>query len=309
MNRVIDLFKQLRPLAPIPTGQKYQTCLSKEELNTIKAVIFDVYGTMLVSSSGDIGNFNNPGEIALNALHSAGIQFNGHADDSELGRLINREYIGAIQDYHARVKENGVQYPEVVIENIWRRVLETLSNKGLVKNYHTVDFKELAVIFEFASNPTFPMPGLKNVLVELSRKGYRLGLISNAQFFTPMLLKFFLGAPDFLDEKDIPYFENQYIAFSFKEGRAKPDPKVFENVRKTLEEERLQNSQVLYIGNDMYNDIWPAHRIGFKTVLFAGDERSLRLRKDKPEVKDLKPDVVITDLRQLLALFNISPLA
>jgi putative hydrolase of the HAD superfamily len=50
----------------------------------------------------------------------------------------------------------------------------------------------------------------------------------------------------------------------------------------------------------MLNDIYPAKNAGFNTALFAGDARSLRLRKDIPECKTLSADLVITDLIQLL---------
>ncbi len=50
----------------------------------------------------------------------------------------------------------------------------------------------------------------------------------------------------------------------------------------------------------MLNDIYPAKKAGFNTALFAGDTRSLRLRKDVAECKTLSPDIVITDLIQLL---------
>jgi hypothetical protein len=36
-----------------------------------------------------------------------------------------------------------------------------------------------------------------------------------------------------------------------------------------------------------------------KTVFFAGDERALRLREDKAEVNNVRPDAVITELMQL----------
>jgi hypothetical protein len=36
------------------------------------------------------------------------------------------------------------------------------------------------------------------------------------------------------------------------------------------------------------------------TALFAGDRRSLRLRKDDPSCRLLTPDLVITDLGQLI---------
>jgi putative hydrolase of the HAD superfamily len=61
----------------------------------------------------------------------------------------------------------------------------------------------------------------------------------------------------------------------------------------------IQPVAVLYVGNDMLNDIYPANAIGFQTALFAGDRRSLRLRKDDPRCAALSPDLVVTDLGQL----------
>jgi putative hydrolase of the HAD superfamily len=50
----------------------------------------------------------------------------------------------------------------------------------------------------------------------------------------------------------------------------------------------------------MLNDIYPAKNTEFKTALFAGDSRSLRLRQEDKRCEDLLPDIVITDLIQLL---------
>ena len=62
----------------------------------------------------------------------------------------------------------------------------------------------------------------------------------------------------------------------------------------------IPKDSVLYVGNDMLNDIFPAQKEGFKTGLFAGDVRSLRLRSDEPVCENLSADIVITDLVQLL---------
>ncbi len=69
--------------------------------------------------------------------------------------------------------------------------------------------------------------------------------------------------------------------------------------------ERLKNRDIpahaaLYIGNDMLNDIYPSKKAGFTTALFAGDNRSLRLRKDDPKCSNLSADLVITDLIQII---------
>jgi putative hydrolase of the HAD superfamily len=62
----------------------------------------------------------------------------------------------------------------------------------------------------------------------------------------------------------------------------------------------IRHDEVLYVGNDMLNDIMPANSVGFRTALFAGDARSLRLREDEPSVRGSTPDLVVTDLLDLV---------
>ena len=71
-----------------------------------------------------------------------------------------------------------------------------------------------------------------------------------------------------------------------------------------LKAKGIQPVSVLYLGNDMLNDIYPARTVGFQTALFAGDRRSLRLRKDDPRCAALSPDLVVTDLGQLPQLIT-----
>jgi putative hydrolase of the HAD superfamily len=94
-------------------------------------------------------------------------------------------------------------------------------------------------------------------------------------------------------------FDPDLCAWSFQLLEAKPSVNLFRGVV-----ERLQHSyniapeEALYVGNDMLNDIWPAAQLGLKTALFAGDQRSLRLRENDPRCSGLEPDIIITKLLQ-----------
>ncbi|NJK85117.1 MAG: hypothetical protein HC906_03265 [Bacteroidales bacterium] len=55
----------------------------------------------------------------------------------------------------------------------------------------------------------------------------------------------------------------------------------------------------------MEKDVWPASRLGIRTVLFAGDKRSLRLKAKNINLNGLKPDFVITDLQQIFEIVGI----
>jgi putative hydrolase of the HAD superfamily len=71
---------------------------------------------------------------------------------------------------------------------------------------------------------------------------------------------------------------------------------------KVLEEMRIAPAKVVYVGNDMLNDIMPAKHAGFQTALFAGDKRSLRLRQDDSRCNGIIPDLVFTHLMELAEL-------
>ena len=78
---------------------------------------------------------------------------------------------------------------------------------------------------------------------------------------------------------------------------------MFQNLVEHLEQRYgMMSEETLYVGNDMLNDVWTASQCGLRTALFAGDQRSLRMRGDDPRCADLEPDVIITKLSQLLAV-------
>jgi putative hydrolase of the HAD superfamily len=89
------------------------------------------------------------------------------------------------------------------------------------------------------------------------------------------------------------------VFYSYRFEVAKPSPKLFMLAAEKLGAREILPTEVLYVGNDMLNDIYPAKTIGFQTALFAGDRRSLRLRAEDPRCRNLAADVVVTNLIQL----------
>ena len=95
-------------------------------------------------------------------------------------------------------------------------------------------------------------------------------------------------------------FQPELCVWSFQLLEAKPSLNLFRSVIVWLYQQHgILPGEILYVGNDTLNDIWPATQFGLKTVLFAGDQRSLRLRENDERCLTLKPDVIITNLAQL----------
>jgi putative hydrolase of the HAD superfamily len=154
------------------------------------------------------------------------------------------------------------------------------------------EIEAFALELEQATNPVSEMPGAAEVIRGLSSAGIAVGLVSNAQFYTVPVLEECFGAS--LTEISI---DPELCRFSYQDRRAKPDPVLFESVRDRLIGHGVSPERVLFVGNDVRNDLEPAIAAGFRTALFAGDARSLRLRGRSPD--DCGADVILTHLRQL----------
>jgi putative hydrolase of the HAD superfamily len=95
-------------------------------------------------------------------------------------------------------------------------------------------------------------------------------------------------------------FDRDCCALSYRLLEAKPSTRVYREALAGLAAKHgIPPGAVLYVGNDMRNDIWPAAEVGCRTALFAGDERSLRLRRDDPRCAGVTPDRIVTDLSQI----------
>ena len=266
----------LKPLEPIPTFLEK----SGKPLSGIHCVLFDIYGTLLISTSGDISlsrHENLPPEKLKHLLK----KFRIKSDPRTLMTALKQ----AIASTHQSKREKGVLFPEVEIDHIWMQVLNNRQREFV---------RKFALEYELTVNPVYPMPHLEELLQTCRSQKILMGLISNAQFYTAYLFKWLLGAgPEDLG------FHPQLIFLSYQMGYAKPSPELFQRAVDTLKRMNIQPQAVLFMGNDMLNDILPAKRVGFKTALFAGDKRSLRFRKDDPRCRNLSPDIVLTDLNQL----------
>lgn len=288
MQHVIDILRaHSSPLAPQPTATPPQL----PALAGLKGIVFDIYGTLFISGSGDIGVAQNS---SRDDLLRAALAENGVLLASEKTALADT-FLQLIRQDHASTRARGITYPEVDIREIWSQFLL----RHCPGTPPTQDLTErLAARYETATNPIWPMPHLAETLALLREKGLLLGIVSNAQFYTRRLFPAFLEASAW----DLGFLRELSV-WSYKIREAKPSPRLYQLLAEALAEKGIQPAEILYLGNDMRNDIRPAHQIGFRTALFAGDARSLRLRENDPDPMPA-PDAVVTSLDQLPSLLG-----
>ena len=267
----------LAPMSPLPTALRPGGSLAGE----IQCILFDIYGTLFISDSGD---------ISIAAKSSSRIdQLAYLAQKYDIGKkpqTLVAELHGAIQAKHRELRGSGIDYPEIRIDEIWQPIL------GIDD---ILRVRKFAIEYELIVNPVYPMPHLETLLAACRQKSLAMGIISNAQFFTPLLFEWFLDAR--LEQLG---FDSELVFLSYQLGYAKPSMVPFKMAASAINAKGFNTSAALFVGNDMLNDIYPAHRLGYQTALFAGDARSLRLRTDESRCSNLSADLILTDLAQLI---------
>ncbi len=278
------------PIKPKPTG------LSERLISqaSIKAVLFDVYGTLFISGTGDISIARTM--CNRQALVKA-LQFAGFSGNLEEAGIQGTEWLlQVIQQTHTVRRREGLDSPEVDIRDEWNTVLSRLKQENLIQGEITTEAViRVSVEYEYRVNPVWPMPDLIETLHSLKEKQLILGIVSNAQFYTLLLF------PAFLRKSHTELgFDPHLCAWSFHLLEAKPSTTLFRRIMEYLQQQYgVLPEETLYVGNDMLNDILPATQLRLKTALFAGDQRSLRLRENDVRCSQLEPDLIITKLLQL----------
>lgn len=265
----------------------------------LRAALFDVYGTLIASGVGDISlSQENARDTGVReALQACGFTVREEWADAAFGRQL----VNQIRAHQQTRRDDGVEYPEVDIRAVWRDLVEDWRRAEVIEGGRA-DIETLAVEYEARVNPAWPMPGLDETLAALRGQGVVLGIVSNAQFFTPLLFEAFLEIP----LKKLG-FASELCVWSYELLEGKPSTRLYEQAAQRLYDiHQISPQEAVFIGNDIRNDIWPAAQVGFKTALFAGDQRSLRLREGEPDCSNVQPDAVMTSVNQVLNLFSIT---
>lgn len=257
----------MKPLAAEPAGMAPKL----PRLEGVRAVVFDLYGTLLISDA--VGERSGP-----------------EPDPEGMPGLGNR--LGkTIALHHERRRAEGVAFPEVEIREVWAEAMVA----GGFPVPAGDELERLILEHECRVHPVWPMPGAIELLGDLRARGMTLGIISNAQFYTLPVMEGLFGAG--LDDLG---FHPDLRVFSFEEGEGKPSSRLFETLRERAASVGIAASEIFYLGNDWKKDVVPADAVGFRTGLFAGDVRSLRLGGVGEEEARESVDAVITGLEQVV---------
>ena len=137
------------------------------------------------------------------------------------------------------------------------------------------------------------LPSLVNgadEVLQTLRGQFALGLISNTGRTPGSALRIILEKLNLIHYFDVMVFSNEH-------GECKPQISIFEAVRGAL---NLEFNEMVFVGDNLYVDIYGAQRCGMRAVHFIPPQRGTAVAPDVDHGLKIEPDATIYDLRELL---------
>ncbi len=131
-------------------------------------------------------------------------------------------------------------------------------------------------------------PGAREVIEELERRGYKLGIISNV--ITSKEIHDWLEADDFNK-----YFKSVVLSSLFR--HRKPDPDIYWEAAKRI---GVPPERCVYVGDNPARDVEGTRKAGFGMVIILMSREEF---EKEPPSSENRPDVVIHEFKQLLDVF------
>jgi putative hydrolase of the HAD superfamily len=242
----------------------------------MKGILFDINGTLI-----NIHTDEGMDEIYRAVSHFLTYQ----------GIYLHR---GQVRDQYFRIMEEqikaaGEEHPEFNVVALWREFLERNLDPAWQQPPDRLEAMPwfLAEMYRGISRHRLELyPEVKSVLDELKPR-FSLAVVSDGQSAWALPEMRAMGIDRYFDP----------IVISSDHGFRKPDPRLF---HAALDGIGAGPEEVLFVGNDMYRDVFGAHQIGIKTVFFTSNQ-------GRQNMKGVEPDYIIhriAELRQAIQFFE-----
>lgn len=226
----------------------------------IRGIAFDINGTLvdILTNEADDGVYR----VLSNLLDYQGISISPDK--------VRRLYF----EINKRQRRCSPEpFPEFDVVALFREILKLCGcdrTRALPKEKRRELPLLLAETFRAASRFKLELyPGVREVLDEL-RPRYRMAALSDGQSVWAL--------PELRSVGLEKYFDPVIVSGDL--GFRKPDPRMFELLLSQME---LSPDEILFVGNDMYRDIFGAGQLGIRTVFFRSNQGDQRPAGREPD--------------------------
>jgi len=133
-----------------------------------------------------------------------------------------------------------------------------------------------------------PRPDVKQVVIELSKRGYLLGLIANTITETEI--------PDWMESDGLTkYFKT--VVLSSKLGIRKPNPEIYWEAARRI---GVEPAHCVYVGDNPVRDVEGTRAAGYGMFILFFEPAT---QAKEPPTLEIKPDYTIHEMTELLDIF------
>ncbi|MEY2725497.1 MAG: hypothetical protein RLZZ458_1364 [Planctomycetota bacterium] len=272
----------------------------------IRAVLWDVYGTLLRISEGRFTLLPTEEirlQIALDkTIHEFNMWNHMYRKPGPPWQSMIGVYRSTIERLQMRASARG-DFTEVNLVDVWLALTEKLFEKNYI-----IDEEQYGDVGEFAEKVAYffhsslqgleARPGSAAALADVSGRGLLQGLLADAQPFT-----FVQFLREVAADGPLPplyeLFTPSTLLFSTAFGIRKPSRGLFQKAVDQLRGEGIRSEEILHISCRLMTDLVPAKAVGMKTALLVTERSGLELSMDVLKAPETRPDRLLTDLSQI----------
>lgn len=133
-----------------------------------------------------------------------------------------------------------------------------------------------------------PRSDVKETIIELDRRGYKLGIIANTITETEI--------PDWMEADQVTKYFGTVI-LSSKVGYRKPNPEIYWMASREL---GVEPGKCVYVGDNPVRDVEGTHAAGYAMMILINEPDTLA---KEPPTGEFKPDYTIDRISDLLNIF------
>jgi len=133
-----------------------------------------------------------------------------------------------------------------------------------------------------------PREDAKDTIIELSQRGYLLGIIANTITETEI--------PDYLETDGLTsYFKT--VVLSSKVGIRKPDPEIYWEAARRI---GVEPAKCVYVGDNPVRDVEGTRKAGYGMFILFYEPAT---QAKEPPSGEIRPDFIIHEMKDLLDIF------
>lgn len=178
-----------------------------------------------------------------------------------------------------------------------RQIEHFLEELGLEPStFHESVLAELEHAYAHAALEILPaaVAGAAETLATLKARGFGVGLISNTGRTPGSVLRSILGELGLAASIDVMVFSNEH-------GLCKPQPSIFEELRRGLD---VRYEEMVFVGDNLYADVHGAQRCGMRAVHFDPPVRGTAVAPHVEHGLTIRPDAQVTSLADLVGVLE-----